>query len=222
MPATLSEYCPWCNKYTAITPAPLVAILFGNMVHPIDETIREATGNQWNGIPLYRRGESWMGKCNACEKPVLVIGIQSPRIFPTPQPLLVSDDIPEPMRSDLYEARLCQSIGAFNASVVMARRALQCAAVQQGATPGKKLWEQTQELLRSGAITKSMYEWTEAARWVGNHGAHDTEPDANGRQARDQRRNAGRRRRHAPPDGTVLRHPLRLTCDRERATREAK
>ncbi len=42
---------------------------------------------------------------------------------------------------------------------------------------GKALWQQVQELPKANVIRRQIYDWAEAARWIGNHGAHDTEPD---------------------------------------------
>lgn len=74
-------------------------------------------------------------------------------------------------------------VGAYNAAVVMARRALQCAAVERGA-PRKRpngaaatLYFQLQWLMENGHISKQYWEWGEAIRWVGNHGAHESEPE---------------------------------------------
>ena len=118
----------------------------------------------------------WMGKCNACQKPILAAedGIW---ILPPPQPGPVSDAIAEPMKSDLREAKACLAVSAWNASVVMARRALQTAAVEIGAPKGKNLGVQIKYLEDNHLITTPQKNWCEAARWVGNHGAHDTEPD---------------------------------------------
>jgi hypothetical protein len=124
-----------------------------------------------------------MGKCNACHKPLLVKDIGGV-VYPPPQPGPVSEAIPEPMRSDLREAKQCLAVAAWNAAVVMARRALQCAAVEQGAPVGRDwpLWKQIKWLDDNRKVTTQQREWADAARWVGNHGAHDTEPDvANGK-----------------------------------------
>jgi hypothetical protein len=59
----------------------------------------------------------------------------------------------------------------------MARRALQCAAVDQGAPKRQELWKQVKWLDDNRKITAQQRVWADAARWVGNHGAHDTEPN---------------------------------------------
>jgi hypothetical protein len=140
--------------------------------HPIKEWIKDD--------PYYRYGSGywWMGVCNACHQPMLVKDVGS-KVFPTPQPGPVSEHIPEPMRADLREAKTCLAAGAWNATVVMARRALQCSAVEQGVPTGKDwpLWKQIKWLDDNRKITTQQREWADAARWVGNQGAHDTEPD---------------------------------------------
>ncbi len=116
-----------------------------------------------------------MGKCNACQRPVLVKDHGSV-VYPAPQPGPVSDAIPEAMRNDLREAKQCLAVGAWNAAVVMARRALQCAAVEQGAPQGQQLRQQVAWLDDNRKITLDQRRWADVARWIGNNGAHNTEP----------------------------------------------
>jgi len=40
-----------------------------------------------------------------------------------------------------------------------------------------RLWQQIEWLDENRKITSAQRSWADAARWVGNHGAHDTEPD---------------------------------------------
>jgi len=133
MRGEVSTYCPFCHRHTAVSPAPL-AIPQGGGYRIHYEPIRQLLAD--DPVYVHQGGLWWMGKCNACGMP-LIVRDQGTMIFPTPQPVPVSDDIPEPMRSDLREAKACLAVGAWNASVVMARRALQCAAVEHGAPPGQ-------------------------------------------------------------------------------------
>lgn len=160
----ISIHCPHCGKFTAVTPAPL------KPVNPGNRTTETYFDGEHDGIGW------WMGKCHSCHKPVLVYG-NGHRILPSPRPGPVSEYIPEPMQTDLRDAKHCLAAGVFNAAVVMARRALQCAAVELGATKGEPLWKQVKWLDDNRKITPMQREWADAARWVGNHGAHDTEPD---------------------------------------------
>jgi HEPN domain-containing protein len=177
VPDEVSLHCPHCGKHTAVTPALLSIIVASPNTPP--NNIAERHISEWikpTPYYVYGSGRWWLGKCNACQQPLLLRDHGS-KVFPTPQPGPVSEDIPEPMRSDLREAKLCLSAGAWNAAAVMARRALQSAAVEQGAPKGKKLWEQIKWLDEDRKITQQQRRWADAARWVGNHGAHDTEPD---------------------------------------------
>ena len=178
VPTEVSLYCPHCGKHTAVTPAPLVIHAASGLAQL---PLREAPAiPMLQQVPWYSYGGGhwWLGKCNACQQPVLIKDHGS-KVFPTPQAAPVSEHVPEPMRSDLLEAKVCLSAGAWNAAAVMARRALQCATVEQGAPTGKEwpLWKQIKWLDDNRKITAQQREWTDAARWVGNHGAHDTEPD---------------------------------------------
>lgn len=166
----VSLFCPHCGKHTAVSPAPL-SILGAGPSGPSAHRITE-----WiNQDPYYDDGNWWMGMCNACRQPLLVKGVGS-KVFPAPQPGPVSEHVPDPMASDLREAKQCLAANAWNAAVVMARRALQCAAVEQGA-PSGKLATQIKWLDDNRKITTAQRQWADAARWVGNHGAHDTEPN---------------------------------------------
>lgn len=176
VPRETSIHCPHCGKFTAVSPAPLVIIApSSGMPNGIAE---ESIGKWLNQMPYYRYGSGswWLGKCNACKQPLLVKDHGS-TVYPAPQPAPVSEHVPEPMRGDLLEAKRCLGVSAWNAAVVMARRALQTAAVQQGAPKGKKLWQQIADLDDRRIITPAQRKIADAARWVGNHGAHDTEPD---------------------------------------------
>lgn len=166
-----SFLCPFCGKHTSASPTKLQTEMLGKY----DSLFREL---EVEGTPHYAEGNGsrwWLGKCNACQSPVL-IDRNGHRVYPRPQAAEVAREIPDPMRSDLNEALVCFSAGAYNAAVVMARRALQCAAVEQGATKGDALWKQIKWLDDNRKITAQQRDWADAARWVGNHGAHDTEP----------------------------------------------
>lgn len=176
VPNSVSLYCPHCGKHTAVSAAPL-SIIARNELMP--NGISDTLISKWvSQAPYYRFGTAawWLGKCNACRRPMLVSG-GGATVYPTPQPGPVSEDIPQPMRDDLREAKHCFAAAAWCAAVVMARRALQCCAVEQGAPKSVPLWQQIKWLEDNRKITPMQKKWADAARWVGNHGAHDTEPN---------------------------------------------
>lgn len=53
----------------------------------------------------------------------------------------------------------------------MARRSMQSAALDKGASKGK-LADQINELAAAGAITSDLKEWADVVRWIGNDAAH--------------------------------------------------
>jgi|GEM_PF-1196686 len=173
----VSVFCPNCGRYTAVSPAPLAIAGPGRYGQYVDRPIKDVLPGP---EPYYRSPGTgsvwWIGVCNACSAPMLVMD-QGLKVYPTPRPAPVADEIPRPMRDDLLEAKECLTVGAFNASVVMARRALQCAAVQQGASAGLPLRKQIHWLDENGKITKSQRKWADAARWIGNEGAHENGPE---------------------------------------------
>ena len=154
----LSIYCPHCHKNTSLDPAPI------KYTHGYDEYTTQAFWKHSHGIVW------WMGVCNACEKPVLVLN-KGEVIYPSPVPKPTEQSIPEMIRTDLDEAKICTSSGAYRAAAVMARRAMQVAALDKGAK-ADKLVSQIAELQNGGKITTDLKDWADAVRWVGNDAAH--------------------------------------------------
>jgi hypothetical protein len=114
----------------------------------------------------------WMGVCNYCKEPVLVQN-DGEVIYPSPSPPPTDERIPDPMRSDLDEAKKCFSVDAWRGCAVIARRSIQAAALGKGAPDGK-LAEQITDLVNKGVITHDLKEWADVVRWVGNDAAHPT------------------------------------------------
>lgn len=154
----LSIYCPYCRRHTSLTPAP-VKYSCNRTEYTTEAFWQKSYGHTW-----------WIGVCNACESPVLVLN-KGDRVYPSPLPSPTEKDIPELIRLDLDEAKICFSSGAYRAAAVMARRAMQVAAVEKGAT-GDKLVSQIHALQQAGKITMDLKDWADAVRWVGNDAAH--------------------------------------------------
>jgi len=151
---SLSIYCPYCHKYTELSQ---------------------------RGRIQTSQGIYSMGECNSCHNVVLVqettqIGARINRVYPRPLPTSTDERIPEYIKKDINEAKLCFSVGAFRACAVMARRAVQNACIDKGANKNKRLEEQIEELASKGVITNNLKEWADVVRWVGNDAAH---PDKN-------------------------------------------
>ena len=145
----ISLHCPHCRKYTSVSCA----------VYP---SYPEEKRIEWKGW--------WMGVCNACQKPMLVSPGDS-TVFPAPSPPPTDRGVPDPMRSDLDEAKRCFGVSAWRACAVMARRAIQVAARDRGAR-NATLEKEIEQLATEGIITRDLKEWADAVRWIGNDAAH--------------------------------------------------
>jgi len=104
------------------------------------------------------------------------------RAYPSPMPSPTDDRIPNPMRSDLVEAKVCFSAEAFRGCAVLARRAIQSACINRGAGKRKKLELQIDGLYAKGVITESLKKWAHVVRWIGNDAAH---PDSRAVEKKD-------------------------------------
>lgn len=167
-----SIYCPHCQRHTAVSVAPA----------EYDGTY----GSKYHTAALWKtdRGDNWwIGICNYCHQPVLVKN-HGQEIFPKPFPSPTDSRIPNPMRQDLLEAKLCYSIDAFRACSVMARRTMQNACIDKGATK-QDLVHQINELQANGTITKDLKEWADVVRWVGNDAAHPNKDKVEKEDAED-------------------------------------
>ena len=120
--------------------------------------------------------ERWrLAVYQSCGKPVAGVfrafNYELLRILP-PAGTQASPSIPEGIRKDFEEASLCLSMGAFKASVVLSRRALEGAAIEQGADSTKKLVSQLKDLVMAGKLHPSAVEVATEIRLLGNYGAH--------------------------------------------------
>lgn len=163
--------CPHCRVYVALMVAAIETRGF-------DERIvwQRAANDEW-----------WIGVCPRCRNGVLVHQRwykQLPNgerevlntFYPAALPSPTAPQIPDEIRRDIDEAKRCFSVGAYRACAVMARRALQTDCIEQGAAKGN-LVSQLHELATNGVITKSLKEWGDAVRWVGNDAAHPNGDD---------------------------------------------
>jgi hypothetical protein len=144
-----SIFCPNCKKHTYI-------IQRASYLWPKNNNV------------VYEIAE-----CNSCDFFVLVERCKGniQKIYPNPLPKSLHKKTPEFLKGDLEEANVCFSVGAFRATGVLARRALQLCCIDKGA-PDKKLQEQIDWLLEKQIITKDLKEWAHEVRLTGNDAAH--------------------------------------------------
>src|ERR1700733_6534315 len=91
--------------------------------------------------------------------------------FPTKQPK-VDHRVPEGIAADFTEAAKDYSIGSFKSSAVMARRTIQKMCLNLGASKGKKLHEQIEQLKSGGKLHPDLADIATEIRFLGNDGAH--------------------------------------------------
>lgn len=144
-----SIYCPNCKKYTAIIARVSYQL-------PRDASI------------IYEIAE-----CNSCDFFVLVKRLRGTiiKIYPDPLSKPLNKKTPDFLKKDLQEAYICFSVGAYRATAVLARRALQVCCIEKGA-PDKVLKEQIDWLLDQQIITKDLKEWAHEVKTTGNDAAH--------------------------------------------------
>ncbi len=160
----VSIYCPHCHKHTALSHA----MAAGNL-----EAIWNKNKNQiW-----------WIGICNSCKNPVLVLN-NGAIIYPYPLPSPTDPNIPKELADDLNEAKMCFSVSCYRACVIMSRRCIQLACIMKGAKK-EKLADQIDELKDKGIITQDIKEWATVVRWVGNDGAHPNKNNVTKKDAED-------------------------------------
>jgi len=163
-------YCPWCHKHVALV---WIALRYGiehrgYATEKIEEPIfyNTAEGN-WS-----------IGMCPSCKNCVLIkINDKRSSVFPNPLPTPTDERIPEKIRKDIDEAKICLSVNAFRACAGMCRRALQQACILKGASPKKRLEEQIDELAERGVITQDLKDLAHTVRWVGNDALHPENPE---------------------------------------------
>jgi len=119
--------------------------------------------------------------CTSCREPIF---LQTKRVeaqFPQestvehqfpPTGLKPDPSIPAVVAVDLREASICLSIGAWNASAAMCRRALQSCMKDKGANPKDDLFDQVKELKEQNIIPDLVYQMAHTIRKKGNMGAH--------------------------------------------------
>ncbi len=113
-------------------------------------------------------------QCGACSLPILQArydfkGEQFGTVYPAPRRL--SSAIPEALRRAWQEAETCFGAKAYTACAVMARRVTEGVCKENGVS-GSSLMRGMRELQERGIIDKTLAEWSDALRILGNRGAH--------------------------------------------------
>jgi hypothetical protein len=123
-----------------------------------------------------------MEQCGACGEVSLQVyedyyldgsaeGSSPDTIYPEEQRL--SPQIPESLRREFDEAKLCFSTKAYTASTVMVRRTLEGAWQESGVSEGS-LFKRLIKLKEMDLLDDTLEEWANELRALGNEGAHYT------------------------------------------------
>lgn len=81
------------------------------------------------------------------------------------------EGLPDAVASCLHEAQMCFSVGAWNATAVLVRRAVEECCREKGAKKWK-LEQKIDELAATNVITSQLRDWAHEVRFIGNDGAH--------------------------------------------------
>lgn len=173
----LSINCPWCKKYVSLVWLGLISSIHGEYVtENLSKPLFYSTQNQhWS-----------LGKCPSCNNCVLLkLENNTTSCYPYPMPTPTDERIPEEIKKDLNEAKLCFSVNAFRACASMCRRAIQQACIKEGANKSKDLEKQIDELKDKGIITEQIRKWAHSCRYLGNDASHPENPDVTKEDAED-------------------------------------
>lgn len=154
-----SAYCPHCQQHTLITVVINNLELYGSKYTKCVHKIRNGD-NYW-----------WIGECHNCNRVVLVLnnGIE---IYPRTKPQPSDERIPDDIKEDFDDAKMCFSVSCYRASTAMSRRALEACCVNKGADENKNLQGMIEDLFNLGIITKRVKDWADSIRWIGNDAVH--------------------------------------------------
>jgi Domain of unknown function (DUF4145) len=127
-------------------------------------------------------------RCEFCDFPMLVRQDEASEavpfeVWPTSRRAL-HEGIPQKIRYGVTEAQKCFESGAFLATAVMVRRAIEGFCADHGANQ-RTLHRSLQELVQRDVIDARLLEWADGLRVLGNVGAHFTDETVTKQDARD-------------------------------------
>jgi hypothetical protein len=164
MPVSMPIICPHCQSLA-------IASVKG-------EAVVEYGYDPQTGEPLGLPTEKALVQCSKCSEVSILaredygMGFEYDTpiiVFPAPRRL--NAEVPESLRREWDEARICFEAKAYTATVVMIRRTLEAACKDQGVS-NRNLSAALGELKTLGLIDDTLAEWAHELRLLGNRGAH--------------------------------------------------
>lgn len=105
--------------------------------------------------------------CPSCDERILVKRTSTKiTVYPQSQPQKLDENLPKIFVSDLTEADICFSIGAFRATMMLCRRIIYAIIKNQGCKDIKELREK-------GIITQHYEKLAYGTKLIGDFGTHD-------------------------------------------------
>ena len=134
-------------------------------------------------------------RCRSCSEPLVVqqenvgniaegdIWADPTVLFPTPS-FHVNPDAPAAVRTSLTQAHKTFVAGAYTATAIMCRRAVEAVCAAHGVSKGS-LAAKLANLRNAGAISAHLFDWADMLRVAGNEAAHDVEEEVGRADAKD-------------------------------------
>ncbi|MBS1860951.1 MAG: DUF4145 domain-containing protein [Actinobacteria bacterium] len=159
-----------------------LSVVCANCHEPVAASVRgEAVWDGREGEDLVNPPVEWrLIQCTNCWQPSVLVREDYGRGFDDddsvvvyPAPPQISRNVPQPLRREWEEARICLEAKAYTACGVMVRRTLEGTCKDQG-VKAKTLARGLQELRDKELVDGTLAEWADALRVLGNKSAHFT------------------------------------------------
>lgn len=154
-----SIYCPFCFQHTSLTVTHTCKRYNSGAIEVFELVYETEDSSMW-----------WIALCNNCNN-VLLVKNKGEKVYPEKAPTPTDERIPDKIRLDLEEAKICFAMNCYRACAVIARRSIQTACIEKGANK-EKLVHQIDQLFDMGVITKDLRNWAHLVRMIGNDAAH--------------------------------------------------
>lgn len=97
---------------------------------------------------------------------------------------ILTSAVPVSISRSIAEAQSCYGVGAYDASAMMCRKAVEALCAEHKAE-GRDLYAKLQSLREREIVDGKLYDWAEALRLSGNFAAHDIENPVSQIDAKD-------------------------------------